>query len=71
MTKVQIRFRLTQPLDDTQLQRLSDTRTHYGLQRISLSPQMDVLTVEYDATRLHPAEVQAALAGAGIPVERE
>jgi len=25
--------------------------------------------VEYDATRLRPAEVEAALTGAGIPVE--
>ncbi len=71
MTKVQIRFRLRQPLDDIQLQRLSDTRAQYGFQRISLSPQMDGMTVEYDATRLQPADVQAALAGAGIPVERE
>jgi hypothetical protein len=29
---------------------------------------MDGITVEYDATRLRPAEVESALAGAGIPV---
>ena len=31
---------------------------------------MDALTVEYDASRLKPAEVESALAGAGIQVER-
>jgi hypothetical protein len=31
---------------------------------------MDALLVEYDATRLRPAEVEATLANAGIPVER-
>jgi len=70
MTKVQIRFRLAQPLDDTLLQRLSDAHSVYGIQRIRLSPTMDSVTVEYDATRLRPAEVESALAGAGIAVEQ-
>lgn len=70
MTKVQIRFRLQKPLDDIQLQRLGDAHAFYGIQRIKLNPSMDGLTVEYDATRLRPAEVESALAGAGIPVER-
>jgi len=65
-----MRFRLAQPLDDIQMQRLSDARAFYGIMRISLNPAMDGLTVEYDATRLRPAEVESALAGAGIPVER-
>jgi hypothetical protein len=70
MTKVQIRFRLQKPLDDIQLQRLGDTNAFYGIQWVKLNPSMDGLTVEYDATRLRPAEVESALAGAGIPVER-
>jgi hypothetical protein len=70
MTKVQIRFRLQQPLDDIQLQRLGDANAFYGIQWIKLNPSMDGLTVEYDATRLRPAEVESALAGAGIPVQR-
>ena len=41
-----------------------------GIQRITVAPSGDLLTVEYDATRLRPAEVEAALAGAAIPVER-
>lgn len=68
MTKVQIHFRLQKPLDDTMLQRLSDTSALYGIQKIKLDPALDGLTVEYDATRLRPAEVESALAGAGIPV---
>lgn len=68
MTKVQIHFRLQKPLDDTMLQRLSDTSALYGIQKIKLDAALDGLTVEYDATRLRPAEVESALAGAGIPV---
>ena len=71
MTKVQIRFRLEKPLDDVQLQRLSDTTSLYGIQRVKLAPAMDSLLVEYDATRLRPQEVESALAGAGIAVKVE
>lgn len=69
MTRVQIHFRLEKPLDDVLLQRLSDTSALYGIQRIKLAPAMDRLMVEYDATRLRPAEVEAALARAGIAAE--
>jgi len=70
MTKVQVRFRLQKPLDDAMLLRISDTSSIYGIQRLQVAPSLDALMVEYDATRLRPAEVEAALAGAGIPVER-
>lgn len=71
MTKVQIRFRLQKPLDDVMLNRLSDTTSLYGIQKIKVDPGLDRLMVEYDATRLRPAEVESALAGAGIPVQSE
>lgn len=68
MTKVQVHFRLPKPLDESQLSRLSGVSTLYGIQKMNLSPSLDSLMVEYDATRLRPAEVEAALAGAGIAV---
>ena len=70
MTKVQIRFRLRQPLSDRLFQTISSAHKLYGIQRVQLSPAMDSLTVEYDATRLRPAEVEAALSGAGIAIEQ-
>jgi hypothetical protein len=69
MTKVQLRFRLQKPLDDVLLSRISDAYAIYGIQKIQVAPSMDGLTVEYDATRLRPAEVESALGSAGIPVE--
>ena len=69
MTKVQIRFRLQKPLDDAMLERLSNTTALYGIQKIKVDPAMEGLLVEYDATRLRPAEVESALAGAGIAVQ--
>jgi len=51
------------------LTRISDAHALYGIQHVKLDPSLDGLTVEYDATRLRPAEVGAALTGAGIPVD--
>jgi len=68
MTKVQIRFRLTRALDETLQTRIADAHVIYGIHRISLTPALDGLTVEYDATRMQPPDVEAALAGAGIPI---
>ena len=69
MTKVQMNFRLRQPLDDAMMAKLSDTSAVYGIQKIKVAPGLDSLMVEYDATRMRPAEVEAALAGAGIAAE--
>ncbi len=40
----------------------------YGIDRISLAKSMDQLTVEYDATRFRPADVEATLRRCGLPV---
>ena len=69
MTKVQIHFRLQKPLDDALLSRISDIDSIYGIQKIRVDPSLERLMVEYDATRLRPAEVESALTNAGIPVE--
>jgi hypothetical protein len=68
MTKVQTRFRLQKPLDDDSLQGLAAANAIYGIYKLKLAPALDELLVEYDATRLRPAEVESALAGAGVPI---
>jgi hypothetical protein len=70
MTKVQVRFRLPKPLDDAMLEHISNASAIYGILKLQLAPSLDAMTVDYDASRLRPAEVEAALAGAGILVER-
>ena len=61
-------FRIEKPLDEAAMARLADAHALYGIQRVKLAPALDRLMVEYDATRLRPAEVEAALAGAGVAV---
>jgi hypothetical protein len=68
MTRVQVHFRLQKPLDDVMLARISDAYALYGIQKVKVSSSLDSLMVEYDATRLRPAEVESALSAAGIPL---
>jgi hypothetical protein len=68
MTKVEVRFRLTRPLDLALLTRLAGIHALYGIKAIAVAPGQDSLVVEYDATRLSPADVEAALARIGVPL---
>jgi hypothetical protein len=68
MTNVQIHFRLQRPLDSAMLACIERVHAVYGIQRVRVAASMDGLTVDYDATRLRPAEVESALAAAGIPI---
>jgi hypothetical protein len=67
MTKILLEFELTGPLDGDLLERISAAHGIYGLLRLKLAPQLDRVTVEYDASRLTPSQVEAALHRAGIP----
>ena len=62
-------FHLRQPLNDEMLAKLSDASAIYGIQKVKVAADLDSLMVEYDASRLRPAEVEKALAGAGIAAE--
>ena len=42
----------------------------YGLTRIQVTPSLDGLIVDYDATRLTLADVEAQLRKLGIPARR-
>jgi hypothetical protein len=70
MTKVQLPFTLTAPLDEATLNRLADVYEVYGILRINVEPGSQGLSVEYDATRLTPKDVEAVLAQAGVPLVR-
>ncbi len=67
MTKIQLQYHLTRPLDEKLLESISRANSVYGIERITLTPAMDKLLVEYDATRLNPSEVQSVLLRSGIP----
>jgi hypothetical protein len=69
MTFLKTRYRLTRSLRASELQKLSSLSTVYGIRGLDFEDQ--ALVVEYDASRIHEAEVLAAVRGTGIPVAAE
>jgi hypothetical protein len=70
MTKVEVEYELTRSLEDELLGQIAQAPKLFGLTRVRLAPSMDKLIVEYDASRLTPAQVDAALHSAGLPAKR-
>jgi hypothetical protein len=68
MTKVQLPFTLSAPLDEQLMDRIRNVYGTYGILRIAGKPGDQKLTVEYDATRFSAKDVEAALARAGLPL---
>ena len=70
MTKVQLQYRLTRALDDEALMD-AIARLHgvYGIASVRLAPTENALTVEFDASRLNPSEVEDWMRRLGLPVE--
>jgi hypothetical protein len=68
MTKVQLRYDLMRPLDETLMEQIARVHSVYGILRVQPSPSLDKLVVEYDASRLSPLEVETVLHKAGLPI---
>lgn len=67
MTFLDTRYHLTRPLSAKELEKLGRLSTVYGIRGLSIEGQE--LVIEYDASRIHEAEVRAAVRRAGIAVE--
>jgi hypothetical protein len=67
MTKVQIKYKLLRPLDETLMENIAKAHSVYGIERIAVNGS-EGITVEYDASRLNANEVESVLHRAGIPV---
>ena len=67
MTFLETRYMLKRELAASDSERLSRLSTVYGVRAIAVSGS--TLLVEYDASRIHEAEVLAQVRRAGIPAE--
>jgi hypothetical protein len=70
MTLVEITFELQSPLTAKQLTDLAEFANTYGLRRFRHDEAHNLITFEYDASRLRQSQVVHALAGANIAVKR-
>ena len=69
MTFLTTRYRLARNPSPKELERLSHLATHYGIRGVSIAGE-DLL-VEYDASRLHEAEVLGDVRRMGIDAKPE
>jgi hypothetical protein len=67
MTKVQTAFKLTRELNDDELKRISHLHSVYGILAARVLPSNEFF-VEYDASRLSPADVRVAVEQHGLPI---
>ena len=68
MTKLQLSFPLSAPLDEELMNRVGDVYGTYGILHVRAEVGSNQLTVEYDATRFSSKDVEAVLARAGLPL---
>jgi hypothetical protein len=71
MTTVEILFRYATPPTEAVTFALANTREVYGIRRLSFDRAANTLRVEYDATRLNPADVAQLVRQAGLQVVEE
>ena len=67
MTFLSTRYNLTKVLTAKELEHLSRLSTVYGIRGLSIEGHD--LVIEYDASRIHEAQILAHVRGAGVGVE--
>lgn len=70
MTLVEVTYELQGPLHPEQLRALGQFANTYGLRRFRVDEHLNLLSFEYDASRLKESEVAHVLRMARIPVQR-
>jgi hypothetical protein len=71
MTAVDVVFRYGAPPEEADFRALQSVREVYGIRRIQFDETARTVRVEYDATRLSPAEVAALLRRAGLDLQEQ
>lgn len=66
MTFLKTRYHLTRALDEKDLEKFGRLSAVYGIRGLAI--EADDLVVEYDASRIHEAEVLAEVRKFGLPV---
>ncbi|MGH7108514.1 MAG: hypothetical protein ACRD0Y_10570 [Terriglobales bacterium] len=66
MTSMDIRFRYEGALDEVQIRALAKLSDVYGIRALRIDEAGSELALEYDATRMDAARVEALVRGCGV-----
>lgn len=69
MTKCERTYELARPLDDALLQQISALHSVVGIQKLRVAPQLDAITVGWDAARLSIPQLESLLAQHGLALK--
>ncbi len=69
MTKVQLSFKLSRPLNDDDLKQVSRVHAVFGILFVRVPAAANELFVEYDASRLSVPDVKGILDIHGLPLQ--
>ncbi len=70
MTKIEAKYQFTKPFEEGWTAAIERLHSVYGLQAVQLAPDLQRLTVLYDASRLDLTDVERHLRMAGLPLGR-
>jgi copper chaperone CopZ len=68
MTKVTLHYDLLRPLTDQDQSGIANVHSTYGIARVQITPSLDKIIVDYDASRLLKTDVEAVLMRHGVPI---
>ena len=68
MTKVQLDYDLIRKIDDSDAEAIGSVHGYYGIQKVRIAPSLDHISVDYDATRMTPADLTNVLVRFGVPI---
>ena len=68
MTKVQLDYDLIRKIDDSDAEAIGNVHGYYGIQKVRIAPSFDHISVDYDATRMTPADLTNVLVRFGVPI---
>jgi hypothetical protein len=71
VTKIDIHYDLQRPLTDADAPAIANVHSWYGIGRVRITPDLNGLDVEYDASRLSEKDVESVLIRFGIPIQRK
>ena len=69
MTKCERTYELARPLDEALLQQISALHSVVGIQKLRVAPQLDAITVGWDAARLSIPQLESLLAQHGLALK--
>lgn len=69
MTKCERTYELARPLDDALLEQIAALHSVAGIQKLCAAPQLDAITVGWDAARLSIPQLESILAQHGFALK--